>query len=98
VLDEPTSGLDPSWSGSSGGASARRVERGILPAAGGYLLLVLADSFQWPGWVRGLPPFDHLAAVPGEPVNVAGALGMTVVALLSAVLGPARYARRDLRG
>jgi ABC-2 type transport system permease protein len=66
------------------------------PAGGrGYLLLVLADSFQWPGWVRGLSPFDHL---PAEPVNVAGAQGMTAVALLPAVLGPARYARRDLRG
>jgi ABC-2 type transport system permease protein len=41
--------------------------------------------------VRGLSPFDHLAAVPAEPMNVAGALGM-------AVLGLARYARRDLRG
>jgi ABC-2 type transport system permease protein len=71
---------------------------GVLPAAGGYLLLVLADSFRWPGWVRGLSPFDHLAAVPAEPVNVAGALGMTAVALLLAVLGVAGYARRDLRG
>jgi hypothetical protein len=31
-------------------------------------------------------------------MDVAGALGMVAVALLLAVLGLARYARRDLRG
>jgi ABC-2 type transport system permease protein len=70
---------------------------GILPAAGGYLLLVFADSFRWPGWVRDLSPFAHLSAVPAEPVDVAGAVGMLVVALLLAVLGLYGYARRDLR-
>src|SRR5947209_5986282 len=64
-----------------------------LAGGRGYLLLLLADSFQWLGWVRGLSPFDHLAAVPAEPVNVAGALGMTAVVLLPAVLGPVRPAR-----
>jgi ABC-2 type transport system permease protein len=71
---------------------------GVLPAAGGYLLLVLADSFRWPGWVRGLSPFDHLAAVPAESMDVAGALAMPALALLLAVLGGIGYARRDLRG
>jgi ABC-2 type transport system permease protein len=70
----------------------------ILPAAGGYLLLVFADSFRWPGWVRGLSPFAHLAAVPAEPMDLAGAVGMVAVALLLAVAGLARYGRRDLRG
>ena len=71
---------------------------GILPAAGGYLLLVLADSFRWPAWVGGFSPFDHLAAVPAEPLDVPGAVGMVVIALLLAVLGLVGYARRDLRG
>ncbi|MGY1606958.1 MULTISPECIES: hypothetical protein [unclassified Geodermatophilus] len=71
---------------------------GVLPAAGGYLLLVLADSFGWPSWVRGISPFAHLAAVPAEPVDVAGAVGMLVTALVLAVAGLAAYARRDLRG
>jgi ABC-2 type transport system permease protein len=70
---------------------------GILPAAGGYLLLVFAESFRWPGWVRGLSPFAHLAAVPAEPMDVAGALGMVAVAVLLGVLGLVGYARRDLR-
>jgi ABC-2 type transport system permease protein len=71
---------------------------GVLPAAGGYLLLLLADSFRWPSWVRGLSPFDHLASVPVEAFDVAGALGMLAVALLLAVLGLVGYHRRDLRG
>ncbi|UOY01289.1 ABC transporter permease [Blastococcus sp. PRF04-17] len=71
---------------------------GVLPAAGGFLLLVLADTFGWPGWVRGLSPFAHLAQVPAAPVDVAGALSMLVIALLLAVVGLAGYARRDLRG
>jgi ABC-2 type transport system permease protein len=71
---------------------------GVLPAAGGFLLLVFADTFGWPGWVRGLSPFAHLAAVPAEPVDVAGAVGMLVVGLLLAVVGLFGYARRDLRG
>jgi ABC-2 type transport system permease protein len=70
---------------------------GVLPAAGGYLLLVFAESFHWPGWVRGIAPFAHLSAVPAEPMDVAGALGMLVVALLLGVLGLVGYARRDLR-
>jgi ABC-2 type transport system permease protein len=74
------------------------VALGVLPAAGGFLLLVLADSFRWPGWVRGLSPFAHVAAVPAEPMDVGGAVGMLVVAALLAVVGLTAYARRDLRG
>jgi ABC-2 type transport system permease protein len=71
---------------------------GVLPAAGGYLLLVFATTFRWPEWVRWLSPFDHLASVPAEPLDVAGALGMLAIALLLAVAGLVGYARRDLRG
>ncbi|SDC04304.1 ABC-2 type transport system permease protein [Geodermatophilus telluris] len=71
---------------------------GVLPGAGGFLLLVLADSFGWPAWVRGLSPFAHLAAVPAEPWDVAGAAGMVVVALALAAAGLVGYVRRDLRG
>ena len=69
-----------------------------ITAAGGYLLLAFADSFRWPGWIRSLSPFAHLASVPAEPMDVTGAVGMVVVALLLAVLGLYGYARRDLRG
>jgi ABC-2 type transport system permease protein len=71
---------------------------GVLPAAGGYLLLVFADSFRWPEWVRDLSPFAHVASVPAEAMDVSDALGMLAVAVALAVLGLVGYARRDLRG
>ena len=71
---------------------------GVLPAAGGYLLLVLADSFGWPSGVRELSPFAHLAAVPAEPADVSGAVGLLLVAVVLGAAGIAGYARRDLRG
>jgi ABC-2 type transport system permease protein len=70
---------------------------GVLPAAGGYLLQVLAETFGWPEVVREVSPFAHLAPVPAAPVDVAGTLGMLVVAGLLAVIGLVGYARRDLR-
>lgn len=69
---------------------------GVLPAVGGYLLLVLADTFSWPGAVRWLSPFAHLSAVPAEPWNIPGAIGMSAIAAALAVAGCLRYARRDL--
>jgi ABC-2 type transport system permease protein len=71
---------------------------GVLPAAGGYLLVVLADTLGWPGWVRELSPFAHLAAVPAEPPDVPGLVGMLAVAALLTVGGLVGYGRRDLRG
>jgi ABC-2 type transport system permease protein len=71
---------------------------GVLPAVGGYLLLIFAQSFRWPAWVAGLSPFRHLAAVPAESVNVPGAVGMLLVAVVLGVVGIAGYARRDLQG
>jgi ABC-2 type transport system permease protein len=70
---------------------------GVLPAAGGFLLLVL-DTLGWPGAVRWFSPFAHLAAVPAEPWNAAGAAGMLAVAALLAAAGCQRYGRRDLTG
>jgi ABC-2 type transport system permease protein len=71
---------------------------GVLPGAGGFLLLVLADTLHWPGAVRWFSPFAHLAAVPAEPWNAAGAAGMLAVAGLLAAAGCHRYGRRDLTG
>jgi ABC-2 type transport system permease protein len=71
---------------------------GVLPAAGGYLLLVLADTSGWPVAVRWFSPFAHLNAVPAEPWNAVGAIGMLALAALLALAGSLRYARRDLRG
>ncbi|GAB3085994.1 hypothetical protein GCM10027186_53140 [Micromonospora schwarzwaldensis] len=37
---------------------------GVVPTVGGFLLTVVADSVDAPGWVGGLSPYTHLAAVP----------------------------------
>lgn len=71
---------------------------GLLPAAGGYLLQVFAETFRWPDAVRLLSPFAHLDPVPARPWDVPGALGLTAVALVLAGAGLLGYARRDLRG
>jgi ABC-2 type transport system permease protein len=71
---------------------------GALPAAGGYLLQVLAQSFGWPAWVRQLSPFSHIATVPAQPPDWPGAVGILAVSALLAALGVAGYVRRDLRG
>ncbi|MCY0949080.1 ABC transporter permease [Streptomyces sp. H27-S2] len=70
---------------------------GSLPAAGGFLLKVIADTSGWPVWVGQLSPFAHLAAVPDVPVNWPAAFLMTLVATLAAAAGVVGYRRRDLR-
>lgn len=70
---------------------------GSLPAAGGFLLKVIADSSGWPAWVGQLSPFAHLAAVPDAPVNWPAAFLMTAIATLAAAAGVIGYQLRDLR-
>ncbi|MFD9445613.1 hypothetical protein ACFWBR_42790 [Streptomyces sp. NPDC060006] len=69
-----------------------------LPAAGGFLLNVIADSSGWPAWAGRLSPFAHMAAVPADPVNWPAAVLMTALAALTAAAGVAGYRLRDLRG
>ncbi|WP_250036674.1 ABC transporter permease [Paractinoplanes maris] len=70
---------------------------GSLPATGGFLLLVLADSVGAPGWVRGLSPFAHLAPVPLTGVNWPATAVTTGLAIGSTVLALLGYGRRDIR-
>jgi ABC-2 type transport system permease protein len=79
-----------------GWAPAGVLAIGVLPAVGGYLLLVFADTFGWPHAVRWFSPFAHLNDVPAEPWNVAGVMGMLAVAVALATAGCLGYARRDL--
>jgi ABC-2 type transport system permease protein len=71
---------------------------GAIPAVGGFLLQVLAESLRWPSWVLNLSPYQHLQAVPYEGVNWIGAAGMTSIATVLAVIGLLGFQRRDLRG
>ncbi|MDG4782230.1 hypothetical protein O7614_21450 [Micromonospora sp. WMMD961] len=71
---------------------------GSLPAIGGFLLLVMADSVGAPGWVRGLSPFAHLAPVPLTAVDWTSTLIMTTLGVALGVAGVMGYRRRDLQG
>jgi ABC-2 type transport system permease protein len=70
---------------------------GAVPAVGGFLLQVLAESLRWPAWVLSLSPYQHLHAVPYENVNWAGATGMVLIAVALAAIGLIGFHRRDLR-
>lgn len=70
---------------------------GMLPGAGGFLLLVVARSAGAPDWIAGISPFAHLASVPRESFDLVGAAGMAAVAVAAAVLGVVGLRRRDLR-
>ncbi|MFG1837365.1 hypothetical protein ACGFH8_02885 [Micromonospora sp. NPDC049175] len=70
---------------------------GSLPAAGGFLLLVIADSVGAPGWVRGLSPFAHLAPVPLTAVDWTSTLIMITLGVALCVAGVIGYRRRDLQ-
>lgn len=70
---------------------------GSLPAAGGFLLKVIAERSGLPAWAGHLSPFAHLAAVPDNQVNWPAAVLMTAIAALAAATGVIGYQLRDLR-
>ena len=71
---------------------------GALPAVGGFLLQVLAETLRWPSWALALSPYEHVQAVPYDTGNWAGTLAMTAIATALAVVGLLGFTRRDLRG
>ena len=70
---------------------------GSLPAIGGFLLLVVAESVAAPSWVRDISPFAHLAPVPLTGPDIASSTLMLAVAAALIVAGIGGYHRRDLR-
>lgn len=80
-----------------GRAPALVVAVGMLPAAGGFVLDIVAESVDAPGWVAALSPFAHLAAVPVDPPAWQAAIGMVAIATLLGAVGIRGYTRRDLR-
>ncbi|WP_208648640.1 hypothetical protein [Micromonospora inaquosa] len=69
---------------------------GALPAVGGFMWQVIADSVDAPSWVRALSPFAHLAAVPATAPDWPAASVMAGIAAAGAVAGTIGYRRRDL--
>jgi ABC-2 type transport system permease protein len=80
-----------------GWAPSLVVAVGMLPAAGGFVLDVIADSVDAPAWVAELSPFANLAAVPVQPPDWPASVTMVAVAAVLAAIGVGGYPRRDLR-
>lgn len=80
----------------------------VLPrAAGALAYAMVAVAFVWelfgpllgaPGWLVRATPFQHVAYVPAQPFNLAGAAVMLAVACAGALLAMTVFARRDLAG
>jgi ABC-2 type transport system permease protein len=71
---------------------------GALPVVGGFIIWVLAETFDWPNWLHQISPFAHVASVPAASPDWAGAWTMLAIAAAFACLGTVGFARRDLRG
>jgi ABC-2 type transport system permease protein len=69
---------------------------GSLPAVGGFLLQVVGQSVGAPGWLIGISPFAHLAAVPAEAADWASLGTLSGVAVACAGIGAVGYSVRDL--
>ncbi|MEU4624847.1 hypothetical protein AB0G04_33355 [Actinoplanes sp. NPDC023801] len=69
---------------------------GSLPATGGFLLLVIAESVDAPDRVRDVSPFAHLAPVPLQNADWPATAVMTGLAVVMAAAAAAGYRRRDL--
>ncbi|AXB44464.1 ABC transporter permease [Amycolatopsis albispora] len=72
------------------------VALGALPAAGGFLYQVLAQSAGVTGWPLDLTPFAHIAAVPETTPDWPGLAGLLAVTALLVTAGAVGYTRRDL--
>jgi ABC-2 type transport system permease protein len=70
---------------------------GALPATGGFLLLVIAESVSTPDWTRNISPFAHLAPVPLTEADWSATMIMTGLAAAITVAAAIGYQRRDLR-
>ncbi|WP_033343106.1 hypothetical protein [Catenuloplanes japonicus] len=71
---------------------------GALPATGGFLWKVTADSIGAPDWVVGLSPFAHLAPVPLASADWTATGAMVMIAVALSAVGAVAYRRRDLAG
>ncbi|MEU4773871.1 hypothetical protein [Micromonospora sp. NPDC023644] len=69
---------------------------GMVPAAGGFLLKVIADSTGAAGWMSWLSPYTHLAAVPQATPDWPATAVMIVLAGAAMAVGVTGYRRRDL--
>jgi ABC-2 type transport system permease protein len=61
------------------------------------VVLLFAEAFRFPQWVRDLSPFAHLAMVPAQEFRWLPFLALLVVAVLFSGAGLLAFRRRDVR-
>ena len=69
---------------------------GALPVVGGFLVNVIMQSTNAPGWVVNLSPWTHLAAVPDTPPNWAATTIFLLIGAILTALGVYGYVQRDM--
>jgi ABC-2 type transport system permease protein len=69
---------------------------GALPVVGGFLVNVIMQTTNAPGWVVNLSPWTHLAAVPDTPPNWAATTIFLLIGAILTALGVYGYVQRDL--
>lgn len=86
------------------GALARMLH-GLLPQRGFLAWIALAfcavvmffgELLRFPGWLRGISPFDELALTPSEDVAWLPVLVVAALALAVSVIGQVGFRRRDV--
>lgn len=77
------------------GVSPRLASYGWLGLGFAVVVLMLGDVLRFPGWLREFSPFEHLAMVPVDDVDVVSLLGVLGVATLLSATGWLAFRRRD---
>lgn len=81
------------------GALPRAVGAAWAVLAGCFVVGLLGEAFDFPDWVQGLSPFDHVPDLPADDLSVLSVLPVVVVAAVAAALaagGVAAFAHRDV--
>lgn len=77
------------------GIHPRLASLGWLGLGFAAVVLMLGDVLRFPGWLRDLSPFEHLALVPVADVDATAFLAVLVVATLLSATGTLAFRRRD---
>ena len=60
------------------------------------VVMFFAEILRFPGWLRGLSPFDELALTPSEDLAWTPVLVVAAIALALSVAGQLGFRRRDV--
>jgi ABC-2 type transport system permease protein len=63
-----------------------------------YLVVLVGELVNMPGWLLTLSPFDHLNPVPAVSIDITAAAVLVAAGALMIIAGVETFARRDLVG